>query len=78
MKLPKTFLAVNLSDAFTFEEAEKPSVDSDGLEMKITPPRDLLTEMAPMPSAPPESSTTAEVAEAAEVDEETPTQTPMA
>lgn len=33
MKLPKTFLAVNLSDAFTFQE--KPHLsDSEGLEMR--------------------------------------------
>ncbi|KAI9171075.1 Inositol hexakisphosphate and diphosphoinositol-pentakisphosphate kinase [Paramyrothecium foliicola] len=63
VKLPKTFLAVNLSDAFTFEEQERLASDndqpadetgqpangdsqapseSDGLEMKIVPPKDLL------------------------------------
>jgi hypothetical protein len=43
VKLPKTFLAVNLSDAFTFEEQERhASDDNEGLEMKATPPKDLL------------------------------------
>ncbi|KAF4986109.1 hypothetical protein FDECE_16119, partial [Fusarium decemcellulare] len=44
VKLPKTFLAVNLSDAFTFEELERQGSDSDGLEMKAAPPKDLLTD----------------------------------
>ncbi|GAB1316697.1 inositol hexakisphosphate and diphosphoinositol-pentakisphosphate kinase [Madurella fahalii] len=35
VKLPKTFLAVNLSDAFTFQEKQHPS-ESDALEMKPT------------------------------------------
>ncbi|KAL2024595.1 hypothetical protein VTK56DRAFT_7638 [Thermocarpiscus australiensis] len=35
VKLPKTFLAVNLSDAFTFQEKQQHS-DSEGLEMKTT------------------------------------------
>ncbi|KAF7543298.1 hypothetical protein G7Z17_g10853 [Cylindrodendrum hubeiense] len=34
VKLPKTFLAVNLSDAFTFEENERQGSDNDVLEMK--------------------------------------------
>lgn len=43
VKLPKTFLAVNLSDAFTFEEQERLASDHEGLEMKAIPPKDLLT-----------------------------------
>ena len=43
VKLPKTFLAVNLSEAFSFEDIEKVVTDTDGLEMKTTPPKDLLT-----------------------------------
>lgn len=43
VKLPKTFLAVNLSDAFTFEEQERLASDSEGLEMKTTPVKDLLS-----------------------------------
>ena len=43
VKLPKTFLAVNLSDAFTFEDQDKQASDTDVLEMKMssnkTPPR---------------------------------------
>ncbi|KJZ79245.1 hypothetical protein HIM_01396 [Hirsutella minnesotensis 3608] len=42
VKLPKTFLAVNLSDAFTFEEQERLAHDNDMLEMKALPPKDLL------------------------------------
>ncbi|KAL7627456.1 inositol hexakisphosphate and diphosphoinositol-pentakisphosphate kinase [Parahypoxylon ruwenzoriense] len=50
VKLPKTFLAVNLSDAFTFQEKERQnseadcfekdpaSNEADGLEMKIVEP----------------------------------------
>lgn len=38
VKLPKSFLAVNLSDAFTFQEKQAGDVDAqdskDGLEMK--------------------------------------------
>ncbi|KAF7547600.1 hypothetical protein G7046_g8958 [Stylonectria norvegica] len=43
VKLPKTFLAVNLSDAFTFEEQERQGSDSDALEMKVASPKDLLS-----------------------------------
>ncbi|POR36311.1 Inositol hexakisphosphate and diphosphoinositol-pentakisphosphate kinase [Tolypocladium paradoxum] len=43
VKLPKTFLAVNLSDAFTFEEQERLANDHDMLEMKAAPPKDLLS-----------------------------------
>ncbi|ENH63356.1 Inositol hexakisphosphate and diphosphoinositol-pentakisphosphate kinase [Fusarium oxysporum f. sp. cubense race 1] len=39
VKLPKTFLAVNLSDAFTFEDLERQGSDSDVLEMKTAPSR---------------------------------------
>lgn len=42
VKLPKTFLAVNLSDAFTFEEQERLATENDLLEMKPFPPKDLL------------------------------------
>ncbi|KXX80244.1 Inositol hexakisphosphate and diphosphoinositol-pentakisphosphate kinase [Madurella mycetomatis] len=35
VKLPKTFLAVNLSDAFTFQEKQHPS-EGDALEMRST------------------------------------------
>lgn len=34
VKLPKTFLAVNLSDAFSFQEKERHSSEGDILEMK--------------------------------------------
>ncbi|KAL7781327.1 histidine phosphatase superfamily domain-containing protein [Trichoderma afarasin] len=41
VKLPKTFLAINLSDAFTFEELERHGSDQEGgLEMKSTHVRD--------------------------------------
>lgn len=43
VKLPKTFLAVNLSDAFTFEEQERLANDNDMLEMKAFPPKDILS-----------------------------------
>ncbi|PFH61035.1 hypothetical protein XA68_18352 [Ophiocordyceps unilateralis] len=43
VKLPKTFLAVNLSDAFTFEEQERQASDSDVLQMKALPAKDLLS-----------------------------------
>jgi len=36
-------LAVNLSDAFTFEEQERMASDNDLLEMKTVPPKDLLS-----------------------------------
>ncbi|KAH7189486.1 histidine phosphatase superfamily-domain-containing protein [Fusarium flagelliforme] len=41
VKLPKTFLAVNLSDAFTFEDLERQGSDSDVLEMKAAPSKGL-------------------------------------
>ncbi|UKZ73853.1 hypothetical protein TrVFT333_001506 [Trichoderma virens FT-333] len=42
VKLPKTFLAINLSDAFTFEELERQGSDQEGgLEMKSTHVRDM-------------------------------------
>jgi inositol hexakisphosphate/diphosphoinositol-pentakisphosphate kinase len=34
VKLPKTFLAVNLSDAFSFQEKERNNSEGDILEMK--------------------------------------------
>ncbi|KAM0279829.1 hypothetical protein ACHAQH_004380 [Verticillium albo-atrum] len=34
VKLPKTFLAINLSDLFSYDEQEKRDSDQDGLEMK--------------------------------------------
>ena len=34
VKLPKSFLAVNLSDAFTFQEKERQNSEGDVLEMK--------------------------------------------
>ncbi len=42
VKLPKSFLAVNLSDAFTFQEKQASDGDhdkegKDGLEMKHVP-----------------------------------------
>ncbi|KAK5998619.1 Cortical actin cytoskeleton protein asp1 [Cladobotryum mycophilum] len=40
VKLPKTFLAVNLSDAFTFEEQEKNCGDNECLEMKSIPTKE--------------------------------------
>ncbi|KAH6607568.1 inositol hexakisphosphate and diphosphoinositol-pentakisphosphate kinase [Trichoderma cornu-damae] len=42
VKLPKTFLAVNLSDAFTFEEHDKQGSDQEGLlEMKSVSTKDV-------------------------------------
>jgi hypothetical protein len=52
VKLPKTFLAVNLSEAFTFEELERQASDSEALEMKATPSKDLLTSPPAAASAP--------------------------
>lgn len=49
VKLPKTFLAVNLSDAFTFEQQEGQGSDTDVLEMKAAPPKDLLSGTTPHP-----------------------------
>ncbi|QPG94934.1 hypothetical protein C2857_007356 [Epichloe festucae Fl1] len=43
VKLPKTFLAVNLSEAFTFEEQERMANEPDVLEMKALPTKDLLS-----------------------------------
>jgi inositol-hexakisphosphate/diphosphoinositol-pentakisphosphate 1-kinase len=34
VKLPKTFLAVNLSDAFTFQEKELQNSEGDAFEMR--------------------------------------------
>jgi len=34
VKLPKTFLAVNLSDAFTFQEKPQSNTEGDALEIK--------------------------------------------
>lgn len=45
--MPKTFLAVNLSDAFTFEEQEKQTSDNEALDAKTTPPVDLLLSPPP-------------------------------
>lgn len=42
VKLPKTFLAVNLSDAFTFQEKSQ-SDGGDKLDVK-TPPENVTTE----------------------------------
>lgn len=42
VKLPKTFLAINLSDAFTFEEHDKQGSDQEGgLEMKSVIPQNM-------------------------------------
>lgn len=42
VKLPKTFLAINLSDAFTFEEHDKQASDQEGgLEMKAIATKDM-------------------------------------
>ncbi|KAL7789046.1 histidine phosphatase superfamily domain-containing protein [Trichoderma ceciliae] len=42
VKLPKTFLAINLSDAFTFEEHDKQGSDQEGgLEMKSISTKDV-------------------------------------
>lgn len=46
VKLPKSFLAVNLSDAFSFEEQERLASDNEGLEMKTIPPKDILAAAA--------------------------------
>lgn len=45
--MPKTFLAVNLSEAFTFEEHDKHGSDTEMLEMKTIPPKDLLLSPPP-------------------------------
>ncbi|KAG5980210.1 hypothetical protein E4U55_004283 [Claviceps digitariae] len=42
VKLPKTFLAVNLSDAFTFEEQERMAHEQDVPETKVLPTIDVL------------------------------------
>lgn len=51
VKLPKTFLAVNLSEAFDFEENDKLFVDDVPLEMKAPAPKEPIvldmTDMAP-------------------------------
>lgn len=47
VKLPKTFLAVNLSEAFSFEEQDRQGSDQDVLEMKATPSKDLLSSHPP-------------------------------
>ncbi|GKT79929.1 LOW QUALITY PROTEIN: histidine acid phosphatase [Colletotrichum tofieldiae] len=39
VKLPKTFLAINLSDLFSFEDNERRDSDSEGLEMKALHPK---------------------------------------
>lgn len=39
VKLPKTFLAINLSDLFSVEDHEKRDSDSEGLEMKTLHPK---------------------------------------
>ncbi|GKT47308.1 uncharacterized protein ColSpa_07489 [Colletotrichum spaethianum] len=39
VKLPKTFLAINLSDLFSFEDTERRDSDSEGLEMKALHPK---------------------------------------
>lgn len=38
--MPKTFLAVNLSEAFDFEENDKLFADDAPLEMKATTPKE--------------------------------------
>ncbi|KAG6005586.1 hypothetical protein E4U21_007845 [Claviceps maximensis] len=43
VKLPKTFLAVNLSDAFTFEEQERMANESDLPETEVLPTQDALS-----------------------------------
>ncbi|KAM3526291.1 hypothetical protein NHJ13051_003547 [Beauveria bassiana] len=51
VKLPKTFLAVNLSEAFDFEENDKLFADDAPLEMKATTPKEPvvldMTDVAP-------------------------------
>lgn len=37
VKLPKTFLAINLSEAFTFQEKERHSSEADTLDQTATP-----------------------------------------
>ncbi|OLN88168.1 Inositol hexakisphosphate and diphosphoinositol-pentakisphosphate kinase [Colletotrichum chlorophyti] len=39
VKLPKTFLAINLSDLFSYEDNERHDSDSEGLEMKRPHPK---------------------------------------
>ncbi|TEA20796.1 Inositol hexakisphosphate and diphosphoinositol-pentakisphosphate kinase [Colletotrichum sidae] len=39
VKLPKTFLAINLSDLFSFEDQDKRDSDNEGLEMKSLHPK---------------------------------------
>ncbi|KAG6036506.1 hypothetical protein E4U41_005637 [Claviceps citrina] len=58
VKLPKTFLAVNLSEAFTFEEQERMANEPDVLEKKALPAEDVLSGAAAL---------SAEAAEAADL-----------
>ncbi|WDK21471.1 histidine acid phosphatase [Colletotrichum graminicola] len=46
VKLPKTFLAINLSDLFSFEDHERRDSDSEGLEMKALHPKPKSTAQA--------------------------------
>jgi hypothetical protein len=59
VKLPKTFLAVNLSYAFSFEEQERLASEPELLQMKSLPPKDLLSDSHQMAT----ESTHAPVAE---------------
>lgn len=48
VKLPKTFLAINLSDLFSFEDHERRESDSEGLEMKSLRTKPKTTDTAPV------------------------------
>ncbi|KAF4874987.1 Inositol hexakisphosphate and diphosphoinositol-pentakisphosphate kinase [Colletotrichum siamense] len=48
VKLPKTFLAINLSDLFSFEDHERRESDSEGLEMKSLRAKPKTTDTAPV------------------------------
>ncbi|KAL0944470.1 inositol pyrophosphate synthase [Colletotrichum truncatum] len=51
VKLPKTFLAINLSDLFSFEDHEKRESDNEGLEMKPLHPKPKAGDAANQPAA---------------------------
>ncbi|KAK9417750.1 putative Inositol hexakisphosphate and diphosphoinositol-pentakisphosphate kinase [Seiridium unicorne] len=56
VKLPKTFLAVNLSDAFKFQEKERQNSEADILEMKTVEHATTSPKMAPVNDDPPPAS----------------------
>ncbi|KAJ0332626.1 hypothetical protein COL5a_001344 [Colletotrichum fioriniae] len=57
VKLPKTFLAVNLSDLFSVEDHERRDSDSEGLEMKGLHPKPKVSEQQTTTQSEAESGT---------------------